>query len=127
MPDQRMITVDTRDHGPVTIPEPAWCAGVHPAGGFRVDITHASGEMPLTFGTECCGPVPVLTVVFESRPYTDRPPGRGVFVNVGFDSDWHPLDPAGLEALADQLTVHAGRLQGAARRLAVLVEEESDQ
>lgn len=122
----RTVTIRTRDHGPVTIPEPAWCAGVHPDGGFRVDITHASAETPLTFGTACCGPVPVTAVVFESRPFSLGAEGRGVFVAVSLADDWHPMDPAALEALADQLTVHAGRLQGVARRLAALITEENN-
>jgi len=36
----RTVTVQTSSHGPVTLPEPSWCAGVHQEGGARSDVSH---------------------------------------------------------------------------------------
>ena len=56
----RTVTIPTCDHGQVTIPEPSWCNGQHPADGYRDDIVHASDETRHYIETSI-GPVSVQT------------------------------------------------------------------
>lgn len=118
------VTIHTSDHGDVTIPEPAWCTGqYHQQGGARVDISHTSDDIPFNVETDD-GTVTVMRAVFEQRPYTEREPGRGVFVNVELDGDWHPSTPKQLDRIAAALVVHAVHLRTLARQLATLQHAE---
>lgn len=119
MTARRTVTVETVDHGPVTVTCPSWCLGVHPDGGYRVDITHAGRVMEFEADTSR-GPVVVLLAALELRPFTELPPGPVVFVNVEIGGDWYPSSPGQLESLAAALVGHAARLHGLAERLAEL-------
>jgi hypothetical protein len=117
------VTVPTADHGPVELTCPTWCIGHEDAPGARIDISHESVETILDLPTSD-GPVHHLTVLFEQRPFINRPPGRGVFANVEINGMFHPVGSAGLEAIADGLVANAAELRVTARRLAALVAEE---
>lgn len=119
MTGARTVTVHTIDHGPVTLPEPAWCLSEHPGDGHRVDISHEGPEAELALPT-WAGPRTLMHAVFEQRPFTERRPGRGPFVNVEIGGDWYPADPAGLDQMAAALVEHACTLRALARQLAVL-------
>jgi hypothetical protein len=115
---ERTVTIHTSDFGDVVVNEPSWCTGNnHQVGGARIDITHSSREMPIAVPTPD-GPVTLMNTWLESRPYTERPPGRGVFVGVEIDGDSYPCQPGDLHAIAAALIDHAApRLRDLARRL----------
>lgn len=116
----RTVTVPTRDHGDVTIPCPDWCTGeYHQRRGARVDITHTSADICFNVETSD-GPVTAMRAVFEQRPFTEREPGRGVFVAVELDGEWYPCSPQQLDRIAAALTVHSVHLRTLAQQLAVL-------
>lgn len=120
----KTVTINTRDHGPVTVPEPSWCTGqYHQQGGARVDISHTSDEHPFNVATDE-GTVTVMRAVFEQRPFTEREPGRGVFVNVELDGQWCPVTPRELDRIAAALVVHSVHLRTLARQLATMQHTE---
>lgn len=118
----RTVTISTVDYGEVTIPEPPWCAGEHPSGGYRIDISHYGPDVPLPVETSR-GRVTAMTTALEQRPFTERHPGRGVFINVEIDGDHYPHDPDELHRLAAALDHHAQRLRVLGDELATLVQE----
>lgn len=120
--NEHTVTVNTLDHGPVTVPCPMWCVGEHPDGGHRVDIAHYGVDHHIKVNT-IHGPRDVLTAVLAQYPFTDRPtaaPGNALHVSVQLlDGDSYPFDVAGLHQLAAELVDAATRVQRIARRLAV--------
>ncbi|MFJ9752952.1 DUF6907 domain-containing protein [Streptomyces chartreusis] len=82
------VTVDTSDHGPVTIPEPSWCLGNHRDGVARIDITHVGPNHVLTLATRE-GPAVHLITALESRPFITDSFLRGPFVAVEVGGAWH--------------------------------------
>ncbi|AGP56171.1 DUF6907 domain-containing protein [Streptomyces rapamycinicus] len=120
----RTVTVHTRDHGPVTLTCPTWCTTAHPDGGYRVDISHTGDETGLTLDTTR-GTAYLMPTFLEQRPYTEqRPPGRGLFINIGLDGDFYPSDPAQLHGIAEALIRHGAQLHALAGHLAALLREE---
>jgi hypothetical protein len=113
------VTVQTSDHGPVTVPEPAWCVGEHVPGGFRVDIGHHSADAVMEFRGHT-----VLGVLLASYPFADRMP-RGPLAVVELDDFQSFTDPADLEELADALTAHAATVRAVAGQLAELLRAEA--
>ncbi|MFE2428418.1 DUF6907 domain-containing protein [Streptomyces sp. NPDC059373] len=116
---ERSVTIYTADHGPVTIPEPAWCTAPHRDGGYREDITHAGPDVDLTTDTGD-GPAVLLSFALEQHPFQDDAgPGGGVFVSVWLaDGEYHPHDVDGLERLAVDLAEAGRGVRLMARRLA---------
>jgi hypothetical protein len=120
----RIVHIDTRDADLVTVRCPQWCTGeMHQVGGFKTDITHTGDDTELTVDTDR-GPVSLLGLSLESRPFTERPPGTGVFMSVEMSGDHYPHDVAGLYGLADQIAAIPDQIREQARQLAALVEEE---
>lgn len=120
--EPRTVTLDTEDHGPVTLPEPSWCRGHadHAPGAYRADLTHYGTETVLTHeGTE------VFRVMLSESPYATRPEQRGVCVYVEDRGFTGSLDPAGLYGLAASLDAHADRLREFADQLAQLLDEDA--
>lgn len=109
------MTVQTSDHGPVTVAEPAWCTGEHVPGGFRVDIGHHSADAVMEFRGHT-----LLGVLLASYPFAERMP-RGPLAVVELDDFQSFTDPADLEALADALTAHAATIRAVASQLAELL------
>jgi hypothetical protein len=102
----RTVTVHTIDHGPVTIPEPSWCLGVHTAEGYREDIEHQGQPVRLTVDTPCHGKEQVLEAVLFQRPFSTHGP-TGPLVAVDFTADLHEYDSRHLAGLADDLVAFA--------------------
>ncbi|QKV94237.1 hypothetical protein HUT19_22790 [Streptomyces sp. NA02950] len=120
----RTVTVQTRDHGAVTLTCPPWCTARHEDGGYRVDLFHEGPETGLTLGTSR-GTVYLMPAFLEQRPFTEqREPGRRPFVNVGLDGDFYPSDPAQLHGIAESLIRHGAQLHALAGHLAALLREE---
>lgn len=115
----KRTTINTIDHGAVALVCPAWCVGGHEDGGYRIDITHVGPEHTLDVAS-LRGPVELLTFVLEQRPFTQAPPGRRTFMNVGVESDLHPQNAASLHQLADSLRLHAASIDAHADVLAEL-------
>lgn len=112
----RTVTVPTLDHGPVTIPEPAWCIGhegLHPE--YRVDLDHRGPTLELDFGDH--GLWNALLVQAPFVTLSSRETGIHV-EQLGYAKT---LDPAGLDALADALVEHAAQLRTLARQLSTLL------
>lgn len=127
MSDPRTVTVDTGDHGPVTLAEPFWCLGVHPAEGYRDDIEHAGEPIRLTIETSCHGPVQLLGFSLMQRPFSPSGP-TGVVVAAELDEDWdsHEFDSGHLADVADSLVSYAvGPLHQLIERLQLLEGGES--
>ncbi|MEU8711683.1 hypothetical protein [Streptomyces sp. NPDC048663] len=115
----RTVSLPTRDHGTVVLPEPSWCAGHadhHPT-AFRADITHAGPEHHLTHHGE-----PVFTLVLTQHPYATMTAARSIGLYVGVETfEGRTFTPAGVDALADSLAVHIDQLRAHARALAALL------
>lgn len=117
----RTVTIETGDHGPVTVPEPQWCTGEgHDlAHAYRVDIGHIGVEHRITVRT-VHGERELLTLGLAQHPYTELPSGTAVHVAVQLlDGDSYPFTVPDLAKLADDLAAAASRVRLVARRLAV--------
>ncbi|MFI6468749.1 DUF6907 domain-containing protein [Streptomyces sp. NPDC050516] len=113
------VTVETRDYGPVTTPEPSWCNGRHRQGGMRADIGHQAEDVSCVFSVDqAAGPAEFLTSFLTQRPFS--PTDTGLYLAVELGDQNVELDPAGVDALAVALVGHASVLRSAARRLAVM-------
>lgn len=70
----RLVTLDTIDHGPVTVPEPLWCRGHEgepPC--YRADITHNTTVVRAATMTDRHGRVPLLQAYISHAPFADEP------------------------------------------------------
>lgn len=114
----RTVTVQTRDHGTVTIPEPEWCTGEgHPDGSYLGDISHYGPDVMVTVGS-WDGPRELLTLALAQHRESDRPPGTAVHVTVHLADDQHsPYDEAALDQLADDMVDAAREVRHMARHL----------
>ncbi|MBT2675795.1 hypothetical protein J7E95_34390 [Streptomyces sp. ISL-14] len=113
----RTVTVHTTDHGPVTVPEPAWCLGQHPQDGHRADILHRGPGHTLTFRGRHITDAALVQAPFSELPadLTGREPG------VSVDILGKTLNPVGLYELAAVLDSYADRLRDLADGLAVVL------
>ncbi|MEV6651185.1 hypothetical protein [Streptomyces sp. NPDC051219] len=115
MKTPRTVTVQTIDHGPVTIPEPEWCRGEHPAGWERSAIVHYGADLPASV------PVPggragTAAASLVQRPFDDD---TRTLVEVELDQHY-AFDAAGLDLVAAALVEHASVLRHLARELPFL-------
>ena len=118
------VIVDTADHGPVTLPEPFWCTGEHPAEGYREDIEHQGEPIRLTVDTACHGEVEVLNASLFQRPFSTTGSTQPM-VSVELD-DWHEFNAGQLAGFADSLVSFAvGPLHQLIERLQLLEGGES--
>lgn len=106
----RIIPIETIDHGLLWVPCPSWCVGGHEAGQYRIDITHSGPEHTLDIAS-LSGPARLLTFGLEQRPFTRTAPGRQTFIDVGIEGDWYPQNAAGLRQLAESLRLHAASIE----------------
>lgn len=127
----RFVTIDTRDHGLVTIPEPAWCTGEshvpHPAVAgletrpYRAEIVHAGPSVDIMVGTEN-GPRRLIELLLWRDPFPTPACTHSDDVYVVahlLDGDHSGYDAAALGALATDLLEAANRVRRLARRLAI--------
>lgn len=101
----RTITVNTGDHGPVTLVEPVWCTGEHPPVAYRADVEHQGQDVELTAQTACHGLARVALASLYQRPFSTHGT-RAPVVTVEFDGD-HEYDAESLADLADKLVAYA--------------------
>ena len=123
MTADRTVTVATNDHGPVTIPEPAWCAGRHPAGYLRAEIAHEGPQISVMVGTDR-GPRAALYLSLWQDPFPTPACAHSDAVHAAvrlIDGDTYDYDAPALERLAVDLLEAAGKVRRMARRLAVEV------
>ncbi|MEW2083498.1 hypothetical protein [Streptomyces sp. NPDC005283] len=112
------VTVQTTDHGPVTLSCPAWCTGqYHQQGGARVDITHTGPD------EEILAPAPggdavLIRAALESQPFTLSPRADQVLMAVEIDGESIAFAPSDLERLADGLESAAPKVRQLAAELA---------
>ncbi|MFE2110377.1 DUF6907 domain-containing protein [Kitasatospora sp. NPDC059463] len=124
MSARRTATVNTLDQGPVTVPCPSWCLGVHEDGLHLVDLAHEGPETALTVSVPL-GTVQLLDAGVCQYPYSSNLSDCGVKLGVllGLEG-WHRLDPGEVYALADALAGRVVELRVMARRLAELQRAE---
>lgn len=124
----RTVTVPTIDHGDVTVPEPFWCVGHHPPGGYRADLAHEGEELALVVETPCHGPVRALSAALYQAPFSSTQTGVVAAVEFGepFTSQSHDYSAEQLAALADSLvSFGVGHLHQLIERLQLLEGEAS--
>lgn len=104
------VTLQTLDHGRITIPEPAWCVG-HDGEQIvqRVDITHV--------GTTTAGEYEggeFLPARISWGPFAELRPEPYPLADV---DEFPGMDPDELRQLAAEVGTHAGRLYAKANEL----------
>jgi hypothetical protein len=114
------VTVQTSDHGPVTLPDPLWCTGKdHPDGIARQDVAHLGPQSTVTIDTPE-GPIDLLTFGLAEVPFSTNGTERVPHATVALGSaDTWAADAAALDELATRLVEAAGKARYLARRLAV--------
>ncbi|MFD5507002.1 DUF6907 domain-containing protein [Streptomyces sp. NPDC127051] len=111
MSGDRTVTVHTLDHGPVTLPEPSWCAGHDGQPEVRADLHHTA---PLDVPAGLVG----LAAELVEFPYGEHPVPVSVYIELtGVGTT---LDPRGLREYAAALNDRAAVLRRLADRLTVL-------
>lgn len=120
MSADRTVTLQTLDHGLITIPEPEWCTGHTGHAEFRVDTTHTGVSHVGTFrGRE------LQSARLALSPFADQRVG-GLSVSVG-EPVLMGLDPAGLDELAAAYVEYGATLRHLARELSTLLARGEDQ
>ncbi|MDT9689409.1 hypothetical protein Q5762_13895 [Streptomyces sp. P9(2023)] len=115
MTEQRTITLPTLDHGPVALPEPAWCRGHQDhIPGYRVDLAHTGPEHSFAFDGE-----QLLVAMLSQAPFSETGSrATGLYVEqTGYAAT---LGYAGTRQLAAALTVHAMHLRTLADSLTAI-------
>ncbi|MEU2300569.1 hypothetical protein ABZ584_24555 [Streptomyces antibioticus] len=123
MSEQPTITLATEDHGPVTLPEPSWCAGHadHRPDTARVDIAHCGPAVDCTFlGIE------VFTAELVQSPYSAStiPELGGPTPGVSVWPLGRTLNPVQLYGLAAALDSYADQLRTLADQLTTILGGE---
>lgn len=121
MTEPRTITVHTLDHGPVTLPEPAWCIGGHEDGGHRADILHTGPDVVLAFHGQHITAAGLVQSPYagDASPHLGgRTPGVSVSV-IG-----RTLDPAAVYELAARLDGYADQLRDLADQLTEVLGDD---
>lgn len=121
--EPRLITLATSDHGPVTLPEPAWCVGHahHDPESLRADLVHAGPAVNLVhLGADLFSAELVQSPFAESSSplLGGRTPGVSVWPLA------RTLDPTQLYDLAADLDRYADRLRGLADQLTTVLGGE---
>ncbi|MEU4950006.1 DUF6907 domain-containing protein [Streptomyces lavendulae] len=99
------VTLVTSDHGILTVPEPSWCRGGHPARTARADIHHEGAEMSARVDVPGTGRVPFLTAFLSQYPFSENG-SRRITVAVEIEGEHYEFDSAGLGDLAAAVTTH---------------------
>ncbi|WP_405580643.1 DUF6907 domain-containing protein [Streptomyces sp. NBC_01092] len=101
------VTLQTLDHGEITIDEPHWCVG-HDGEQIvqRVDVTHVGRTVAAEVETDA-GAVEFLPARISWGPFAELRPEPYPLADV---EDFPAMDPAQLRELAAETALHAGRL-----------------
>ncbi|MET7651539.1 hypothetical protein [Streptomyces sp. NPDC005486] len=112
--EPRTVTLQTEDHGDVTLPEPSWCRGHddHSPTMYRCDIVHYGTETVLAYQGAA-----LYRVMLAESPYATRPEQRAVVAYIEQADHTADFTPAGLYDLAATLDTHADRLRDFADQL----------
>lgn len=78
------VTLETRDHGDVTVPEPDWCLGEHVQSGYRADITHEGRIVAASVETDR-GALDFLEARISHAPFAELQPEPYPVVSVVLD------------------------------------------
>ncbi|WP_228979681.1 hypothetical protein [Streptomyces sp. DH12] len=112
----RTVTVQTLDHGPVTVAEPGWCTGhVDQPVENRTDLCHAGPARTLGYDDR-----PLWHAEVVAYPFAEDPARRGPGLYVEAAPFARTLAPADIVRLAAALVEHTARLRRMARELAAL-------
>jgi hypothetical protein len=116
------VTLETFDHGDVTVPEPAWCIGHSwQPNPHRVDITHNSTRVKAAAMTDGAGRVHLLHAYISHAPHLEVRPEPHPIVSVqlecteDFAAEDIPQLAEGLRAAArvlENVAAEAIRLRG---------------
>ncbi|WP_328746353.1 hypothetical protein OHT57_12580 [Streptomyces sp. NBC_00285] len=114
------VTLDTVDHGEVTVPEPAWCIGHSwQPNPHRADITHNSTRVKAAATTDGAGRVHLLHAAISHAPHLEIRPHPVVSVDLGCTDDFAAEDipqlAEGLRSAArvlENVAAEAIRLRG---------------
>ena len=114
----RTIVLPTEDHGPITLPEPAWCRGHadHLDDSHRCDLTHFGHEHRLTFNG-----IELFRLMLAQTPHADQA-DRETCAYVEQSGFTGSLDPVGLYDLAASLDHAADHMREFADRLASILD-----
>lgn len=115
---RRTVTVETVDHGEITIGEPSWCVGHDDEPiGYRADVTHKS----LWITGEFEG-IEFLPACISWAPFSELQPQPDPVADV---YEFPAMDPEKLRALAAVVGAYAGQLYSLANQLDRLRRGES--
>ncbi|MGW1399304.1 DUF6907 domain-containing protein [Streptomyces sp. NPDC002405] len=119
------VTLQTLDHGEVTIPEPAWCRG-HDGElvGSLSDVSHEGPELVASVDTRAGGEVVLLRANLTHAPYLEIEPEPQPVVYVEA-LEGSTVDAEELRMVAARLAVYAGSLRDLARQLDDMRRTES--
>lgn len=120
---ERVVTLQTADHGLVTLEEPSWCCGHadHRPDSYRADILHSGPDVALTFHGHDIGDAALVQSPFstiEIPELCSSTPGVSVSL-LGLT-----LNPVQLYDLAATLDRHADQLRDLADQLHALLTGE---
>ncbi|MGP4008148.1 DUF6907 domain-containing protein [Streptomyces sp. 4N124] len=101
------VTIETDDHGTITIDEPDWCLGHDDEPiGYRADVTHHGRPTVAELETDR-GTVEFLPARISWAPFSELQPEPYPVADV---EEFPPMSPAQLRELAAELGMHVGRL-----------------
>ncbi|MFD3503741.1 DUF6907 domain-containing protein [Streptomyces sp. NPDC058678] len=114
----RTVTLPTLDYGPVTLAEPAWCAG-HDGHrpGSRADLTHISPETSLAFEGLRVG----TAVLFQAPYATIGASEPRASVHLDYEPGLSGLNPSDLYDLAAAMDTGADQLRSIADQLTAIL------
>ncbi|MGW1616559.1 DUF6907 domain-containing protein [Streptomyces sp. NPDC002285] len=110
----RTVTVNTLDHGPLTLTCPAWCTVEHDDDVHRVDVSHDGTEHVIAPGGR-----EVLRALLTQAPFSNVDRTAGLYVEVADLAGTRTPDE--VEQLADALVESAEQLRALGRQLAALL------
>ncbi|MFE7229851.1 DUF6907 domain-containing protein [Streptomyces sp. NPDC057596] len=119
------VTLQTLDHGEVTIPEPTWCKG-HEGQmvGSLSDVSHEGPDVVASVDTRAGGEVVLLRANLTHAPYLEIEPESHPVVYVEA-LEAASVDATELRMVAARLAVYAGSLRDLARQLDDMRRAES--
>lgn len=118
----RTVTLQTVDHGELTVPEPAWCLGHEgePV-GYRADICHKGRVVAAEYEADH-DTVQFLPARISWGPFGELQPEPYPVADV---EEFPPMSPEQLRELAAEVALHAGRLYRLSNELDRLRRAES--
>jgi hypothetical protein len=121
----KTVTVNTRDHGPVTVPEPTWCTGdphqQGTPGPRRSEIAHLGELVNVTVPTPNGDAVLLWLQLWQDAfPEAHWPMGDRTYAVATLAQDTSlSLDVPGLDQLADAMYDAARQIRAFANTLAL--------